>query len=243
LANSEYDLMTMRPVRRFRLGFTWAVLAWATLNAGSYFFWSDGWGNLLGTQPGCTEAIGFPWVIWEQGQTYSGHVCHVPALVGDALLAIGLGVVAGLATARHSRRSQDEDHDETPTDTAAHRSPRQNQFSLRTLLLVTALAAMFLAVVRSAITARPVLLGLVYFLGPAVVVLVCFSLRRVVPRHRNLVAAVATLLLIVAAAILGETIGTINDFTKGIFGTFVFWIPQCTLIALLAAMRGVRSPE
>ena len=50
-------------------------------------------------------------------------------------------------------------------------------------------------------------------------------------------------LLVVAAAVLGETIETINDFTKGIFGTFVFWIPQCTLIALLAAIRKSAAPN
>jgi hypothetical protein len=239
----SHTLLSIQAGKGFRLGFTWAVLAWATLNAVSYFYWSDGWGNLLGTQPDCAEAVGFPWVIWEQGHTYSGHFCHVPALLGDALLALLLGVATGLAVARYDLRSLGEDHDGLANETTPQQSPRHIQFSLRTLLLVTALAAMFLAVVRTAVTARPILLGLVYFLGPAVIVLVCFSLRRLVPRQRNLVAAVTTLLLIVAAAILGETIETINDFTKGIFGTFVFWIPQCTLIALLAAMRGARRPE
>lgn len=66
-------------------------------------------------------------------------------------------------------------------------------------------------------------------------------MRDVVPLHRNLTLAAIVLLCIPAAA-LGETIHGIHDFTKGIFGLFVFWVPECVLtLIVLLGIEKIRS--
>lgn len=62
------------------------------------------------------------------------------------------------------------------------------------------------------------------------------------PLHRNLALAAIVLLCIPAAAALGETIHGIHDFTKGIFGLFVFWVPECVLtLIVLLGIEKIRS--
>jgi hypothetical protein len=223
--------MTTPAARGFRIGFSWTLLAWASLNALSYFVWSRGWGNLLGTQPGVAEAVGFPWIIWRQ-DTY---LCRIPALLGDTALGLLAATAAGFVTARVAGKTVLIDDGRSNNLVTGSPAPRQWQFSLRALFVVTTIVAIVLAVARMTITARPALLALIYWLGPLLVVTVAFCLRRIAPRQRAFTVAASTLLLVLASAVLGQTIGTIGDFTKGIFGTFVFWVPQCTALALIAA--------
>jgi hypothetical protein len=229
--------MKGQALRRFQLAFTWALIAWAAVNAASFFFRSRGWGNLLGTQPGSFEAIGFPWIVWEQGRTYGGHFCHVPALAANTGVGLAIGLVAGLVAVPFGGKSAKQ----------APRAPRiveagslpglgQLQYSLRTLLVVTAIVAVVLAIAQAAVASRPGLLAVVYLLGPAMIIIVWMRFRRIVVWQRGLVVVTTTFLLVLSAAILGQTIDTIDDFTKGILGTFVFWIPQCTLVGLLAVV-------
>ena len=223
---------------RFRLGFTVMLLAWATLNALSYFVRSDGWGNLLGTRPDAAEAIGFPWIIWEESSGGSSFQIDQIGLAADAALGIAFSVLAGLAALKCRRitvRSSPLPH----PSAAVPRSPRKLQFSLRALLMVAVVEALVLGVIRASVEARPVLLLLVYLLGPLLIIGVANRLRDVVPLHRNLALTVVVVLCIPAAAALGETIHGIDDFTKGIFGLFVFWVPECVLI--LIVLLGIKK--
>jgi hypothetical protein len=228
----QQTIMTTAAVRGFRIGFSWTLLAWASLNALSYFVWSRGWGNLLGTHPGAAEAVGFPWIIWTQDT----HLCHIPALLGDTALGLLAAATAGLATAWVANKIGWVGNEPSPIAAARLCPKRQWQFSLRALFVVTTIVAIVLAIARMTTTARPVLLALIYLLGPLLIVTVSFCLRHIAPRQRGMVVVVSILLLVLAAAILGQAIGTIGDFTKGVFGTFVFWVPQCSVFALLTAV-------
>lgn len=230
--------MTAREVGdRFLRGLVAGLLGWATVIALSYFVRSGGWGNLLGTRPGAVEAIGVPWVIWVAGQPYG----RVGTLLADAGIGLLVGVVAGVAWMRFgSRYARASTGGELLSEGTSPFLPRQFQFRLRTLFGVTAMLAVLLAVGRTAVTARPVLLAIVYFLGPSLILAVWYRLRRVRSAYRNGVVIAATLLLVLAAAVLGQSIHSINDFTKGIFGTFVFWTPQWALLVCgLAVWRSL----
>ncbi|HIQ21024.1 MAG TPA: hypothetical protein EYH34_07300 [Planctomycetes bacterium] len=218
-----------RRLRPFIGGSLWAVSGWAALNAVSYFWWSGGWGNLLGTRPGSFEAIGFPWVVWRQGQPYGNPV----ALAADAGLGLAVAWAGGWVAQRLGRRcvaspvAQGQARDTT--------ARRPLQFSLRGLLAATALVAGTLAALQTAAGAGPVLLGMIYLLGPAAIVALWFQLRHVTVHQRNVVVVATALVLVAAAAVLGQRIETIGDFTKGILGTYVFWTPQCVLVAACVA--------
>jgi hypothetical protein len=217
---------------RFRLGFTCMLLAWATLNALSYFVRSDGWGNLLGTQPDAAEAIGFPWIIWAEGPGVGSSRIDPVMLAADAALGIIFSILAGLA-AVGCKRIAVRSSPLPCQPPAVPTSPRKLQFSLRALLMVAVVEALVFGLIQASVVARPVLLLLVYLLGPLLIVGVAYRLRDVVPLHRNLALAAIVLLSIPAAAALGETIHGIDDFTKGIFGLFVFWVPECVLILIV----------
>ena len=218
--------------QRFRLGFTCMLLAWATLNALSYFLRSDGWGNLLGSQPDAAEAIGFPWIVWEEGPGLSSTRIDLVMLSADAALGIICSVLAGLATAGCKGNAVRSSPLPCPPAAVAA-SPRKLQFSLRTLLMAAVVEALVFGVIQASVEARPVLLLLLYLLGPLLIIGVAYRLREVVPLHRNLALSAIVLLSIPAAAALGETIHGIHDFTKGIFGLFVFWVPECVLILIV----------
>ena len=227
---------------RFRIGFTCMLLAWATLNALSYFLRSDGWGNLLGSQPDAAEAIGFPWIVWEEGPGLSSTRIDLVMLSADAALGIICSVLAGLATAGCKGNAVRSSPLPCPPAAVAA-SPRKLQFSLRALLMAAVVEGLVFGVIQASVEARPVLLLLVYLLGPLLIVGVAYRLRGVVPLHRNLALAAIVLLCIPAAAALGETIHGIRDFTKGIFGLFVFWVPECVLILIvLLAIENIRPP-
>ncbi len=223
--------------RSFRLGFTCVLIAWATLNAISYFVWSEGWGNLLGTQPDASEAIGVPRIVWEEGPGVSSSEIDSDALAANGAIGVFCSILAGLAAARFVRTSGPLPETPPPTP-AVPKVPRKLQFSLRALLMVAVVEALVFGAIRASVEARPVLLLLIYLLGPLVIVGVAHRLRDVVPMQRNLALAAIVLLCVPAVAVLGETIEGIGDFTKGIFGLYIFWVPECALI--LIVLLGIR---
>ncbi|HMP79473.1 MAG TPA: hypothetical protein PKD54_08485 [Pirellulaceae bacterium] len=81
----------------FGSGFLWGVLAIASVNALSYFYYSSGWGNLFGTQTDAPVAIGFPWLIWHNGIGFD-QPTHRPAMVwANAVAGLLLSAVIGAA--------------------------------------------------------------------------------------------------------------------------------------------------
>lgn len=165
-----------RPGPRFRLGFTCILLAWATLNALSYFGRSDGWGNLLGNQPDAAEAIGFPWIIWEEGPGLNSSRIDPVGLAADAALGIICSILAGLAAVGCKRMPVRSSPLPCPP-AAVPTSPRKLQFSLRALLMVAVVEALVFGLIQASVEARPVLLLAVYLLGPLLIVGVAHRLH------------------------------------------------------------------
>ena len=219
--------------------FLLVLLLCAAANALSYFVRSDGWGNLLGQTPQNSQAIGFPWLIWQEGGALGTY--NRLALIADLLAAFLTAslawMVAGWLTKRRlALPSDDSGHD--PDEVCPGRAL---QFQIRTLLALVVIEAVVLGAIRTYGDARPALLATIYVFGPSLLLAVAWRLRDIVPAHRNLALVVTGLLFVPAAAILGESIEGIRDFTRGLLGLFVCWVPQCVFLAVLLVAFGSRS--
>ncbi|MCA9176815.1 MAG: hypothetical protein KDB14_20140 [Planctomycetales bacterium] len=213
-------------------------------NAGSYFVRSGG-GNLLGQRADAREAIGFPWQVWEQGNSYGGYFVDYRAMSANVAIALLIGSVCGsvlflLRTRLDDIVAEFEAEMEASRGTRDH-SP-QLQFSLRGLLFSTGIVALLSAVLRLALAQRPEALGAIYFLGPWVLVGAALLPRKLPWQHRVALIIPLTFGLIVVGVGIGATLH--RDLEQVLMGIFVCWTPQAVLaamvltLALLAARRG-----
>ncbi len=230
----------VRSNRSAAQAFLLVLLLWAAANAISYFVRSDGYGNLLGQAPQNGEAIGVPWLIWSAGGAFGTSHNNRLALLGNTAVTLLSAAAAYAAVARFTRRSSDVTKlPDEKTDTHFRSPGRALQFRLRTLLALVVVEAIVLGGIRSYGDARPALLAAIYLLGPSLLLAVAWRLRDVIPAHRNLALLLVGLLFVPAAAVLGESIEGIRDFTRGLLGLFVCWVPQCVLLAgAIVALRG-----
>ncbi|MCY2991094.1 MAG: hypothetical protein NTY19_24930, partial [Planctomycetota bacterium] len=162
--------ITTTPMSWFVRGFFVGILVTASMIACTYFIRSVGGGNLLGTRPDRREALGFPCEVWESGNTYGGYFVDYRALLVDAVCAVMVGAICGLITVRHRVRlnSLVEALEKTP----GQPSRSHLQFSLRGMLLATGLVALMSATARYALAGQAESLGVIYLLGPWVLVLI-----------------------------------------------------------------------
>ncbi len=226
--------------------FLWVIVLWAAANAVSYFVRSDGWGNLVGQSPQNRQAIGAPWLVWQEGGPLgaAGQL----ALVGN--VAVGLLSAAGASflVVRFPalRRLLPSSPGESEAEGVVSHPGRALQFRIRTLLGLVVVEAVILGGIRSYGDARPALLAAIYLLGPSVLLAVAWRLRDVIPAHRNAAIALVGFLFVPAAAVLGESIDGIRDFTRGLLGLFVCWVPQCVVLAggfLIFRRLGVKEGD
>ena len=218
--------------------FLLVFLLWAAANALSYFCRSDGWGDLLGQSPHNTQAIGVPWLVWQEGGAIGTY--NRLALVGNFAVALLTATLAYGLVARVTDRCVTLNGTGDERQQAVKSRPgRALQFQLRTLLALVVVEAIILGGIRSYGDARPALLAAIYLLGPSLLLAVAWRLRDVIPAHRNLALTLVGFLFVPAAAILGESIEGVHDFTRGLLGLFVCWVPQCVLLAaILMAIPG-----
>lgn len=224
------DPLSASPARWFVRGFTVGVLIFGAINAMSYFVRSDGFGNLLGTYPDNAEAIGFPVEIWERGNAYNGYYVDYLAVFGNmltgAIFAALLGGISARSTTAMNRMAQQFEDELDPDKSDPF------QFSIRGLLGATALAAIIAGLWRSSLTARPELLGGVYFLGPLVLIAVAMLPRNVHWQQRIAIVIPSTLALIAAAIAIGGTLEKRLEFDQVLLGIFVCWTPQSVVAAI-----------
>lgn len=227
--------------RKFILTFALALLCWATANSLSYFVRSEGWGNLLGTDRYRVEAMGFPWLIWGEGSWFRGYYFDRRGLTADASIAVATSFVVGLGVALFASRGRPNVSERAPgVVSAAGASPWQ--FSLSTLLIATTVVSIVLSGIRTSIDSLWAILLFVYVCSPSLMVVVAQLSRRRKPVERILAVLLTDLALIVAAAVLAEYVDGIGDWTKGIMGIFVCWIPQFTLFLAVAFAWGAVAP-
>ncbi|WP_146601201.1 hypothetical protein [Novipirellula aureliae] len=213
--------------RWFARGTAVGMLLVAVVNALSYFVRSSDWGNLIGEAESNDEAIGFPFVVWEAGNTYNGFYADYPMLFLNVLVAVSLGSILGVVVARHRDRLNRlvEDFEIE----AAEESKRPIQFSLLGLLIVTTLCAVFVAIAVK-VAARPETLLAIYSLGPICLVAIAMLPRRLSWQRRVAIITPSALMLIAVAIAVGIRLGM--EFDKVMMGIFLCWTPQSAVAAI-----------
>ena len=227
---ANHGIVTTRS-RWFLRGLLVGFLLTAAFNALSFFVRSGGWGNLLGGYPPRHEAIGFPFVMWQLGDSYGGFFVDFRSLAGNALFGVAVGAVCGVVTLTQVRWLN-----RMVAEMASQSSSGKHhnfQFSLRGLLLSTVLAAVVAAMART-LVARPETLAAIYVFGPAFLVILAMLPRRIPWEHRVAILTPAAVALIIVAVAVGVYLGL--DFDKVLLGIFVCWVPQSVLVALVLSL-------
>jgi len=222
------------PARWFVRGFMVGILIAGSLTAVSYFFRSERGGNLLGTTPEHYEALGFPCTLWETGNMYGGLFVDLRSLLVDASFGIVVGAVCGLATlAFRSRLNELVERFEQTVGAGGH---GRLQFSLRGLLALSSLAALAAAGAHYALAGHPAVLGIIYWLGPWILVLIAFLPMGLSWQGRVVVLVPAALLLMLAAVGVGMSLKPPLEFDKVLLYIFVCWTPQSVLVAIALSL-------
>ena len=211
-------------LRWFSRGLAVGLLVMGSVNAVSYFFRSSSWGSLVGEPELREESIGFPFKVWEAGNTYGGMFADYPMLGLNALFAVGLGSLLGLWAAFQTDTLNRWMDGLTPTG-----EQRPVQFSLRGLLIATVLAAVVAMVARNFAARKETLLA-IYGLGPLILVAVAMLPRHLSWQRRIMIIVPAAYALIAAAIAVGVKLGM--EFDQVLMGIFLCWTPQSALAAL-----------
>jgi len=220
------------PTSWFVRGAMVGVLISGSLNAVSYFFRSEGGGNLMGTTPNHREALGFPFELWENGNTYGGLFVDLGGVAANAVFTIVIAVAGGWITlAYRDRLNRLVEELEQSVD--ARSGTGGVQFSVRGLLLATGIAALLAAGARYALSGRAEVLGFIYLLGPWVLVVLAFLPLGLSWQHRVYIVIPMTLLLLAAATVIGMSLSPKVEFDKVLLGFFICWTPQCALGAIV----------
>ena len=215
-----------------RLGFGWGLMLFATANCLSYFYWSRGWGNLLGTRDDQPVGIGFPLLIWHNGFYYPDPTLRVGYEVTNVVIALVAAAAIGCCL---SRKKTLVAHSSTPSS-----RPQFFQFNIGELLLMTVVVAAVLAVSGKALDWGTAILKTVYLVGPLLIGWLSLLLRRLPARIGDLVTILFGLALILTAGIVSEQLSGIRDFTRSLMGVFVFWVPQLFVFTtLIVAWRSI----
>jgi hypothetical protein len=203
------------------------MLLMASINALSYFFRSSHWGSLVGRPKSFQESIGFPFQVWEAGNTYGGMFVDYPILGLNILVALAVGSIVGWITARNTdflNRLIGQ-----MQGVATTRKSQPIQFSLRGLMIATTIAAVVAMIARH-YAARSETLVAIYALGPAVLVAIAMLPRRLSWQKRVVIIVPATYAMIAAAIAVGTAIQV--EFDQVLMGIFLCWTPQSALAAI-----------
>lgn len=218
------------PGRWFVRGLMVGILISGALNAVSYFFRSERGGNLLGITPQHYEALGFPCTLWETGNTYGGLFVDLRALAVNALFAGVLAAGCGLATLRFQRPLTNLVERLEETVTVRQQGPVQ--VSLKGLLMLCGLASLVAAGAHYALAGQPAVLGIIYGLGPWILVLFAFVPMGLSWQQRVIVLVPAAPLLMLVAVLVGNSLKPPLEFDKVLLYIFVCWTPQSVIAAL-----------
>ncbi len=215
------------PARWWVRGTAVGMLIMAAVNAGSYFVRSADWNGLVSRSMSSQESLGFPWVIWENGNTYGGMFVDYPNLGLNILFAFGVSAFVGLWAARRSDRFNDLI--QALQRQGGSREHPPIQFSLRGLMVATAIIAIVAMLARN-YAARPETLIAIYAFGPLVLVVIAMLPSRVSWQKRVMIIVPATFALIAVAIVVGVALGM--EFDKVMMGIFLCWTPQSVMAAV-----------
>lgn len=220
------------------------IMVAASLNAASYFLWSEYGGNLLGTRPDRAEAIGWPFVFWEKRNRFGRGQFAADRFRGNLVVSALVGGLCGLLLV-----AQRKWLNRIVADFFVGQGPPPGRInvSLRGLLLNTFLAAVGAGVLRLALRGQAIALGAVYAAGPWVLIGIVFLPRGVSWQKRVALLIPLTVLMILSAFWIASSLSPSPVFERVLFGIFVCWTPQTTFAAVLLTLgmiihRHFKSP-
>lgn len=225
---SDETTIATTPGRWFLRGCMIGVLICGSINAASYFFRSDHFGDLLGLYPQHREAIGFPLQVWEKGNSYGGYFADYGGLLVNSLFAIGVGCVCGwvVFAARDQLNAMVK-----LVEQSMNREPAKFQFTTRGLLLLTGIAAVLAAVGRYVIAGRPEALAVIYGLGPWILIAIALLPRNIAWQQRVVILVFVTIMMMGGAIFVGRSLERSLEFDRVLMGIFVCWTPQTVIAA------------
>lgn len=218
------------PALWFCRGFVVGVLLIGAVNALSYFWRSEGGGNLTGGHPGRAEALGFPWLVWEKGNAYGGWFVDYRAMLLNAAFASAVGVVFGKLAVRKRRLWERLLVSLEDSITGRH---GKVQVSIGGLLMATIASAILAAAGRYLVAGRPEALGIIFLMGPWILVVIALIPRNIPWQTRVVILIPITLLMIGGAVYTGASLQNRLEFDEVLMGIFVCWTPQCAFAAML----------
>jgi len=201
----------------------WCVLVAAALNSLSYFYWSSGWGNLFGGGSESPEGIGFPLLFWHnQFEVPNSGLLPVNFVVNVGLpFLIGAIVEWSLGNRRPEPAGIEA---EVPGE--GESTPNVWQLSLGELMMGTAVLAVIFAASGRSSSLEIGAIKTIYLAGPILFAWIAWVARKLPGQwHRILGLGPA------------ESIPAIHDFTRGLMGIFVCWIPQIVGLLLFDLVR------
>ena len=217
------------PTHWFVRGIAGGVMLLAACNALSYFFRTSSIADLIGPDQQVTESIGFPFEIWREDSVYHGSFLIDYSMSGLNLsVGLALGAVLGMVAIilRHHFNRWVEEFER---NNSGHRSINF-QFSVKSLLVMTTVAAVLIAAL-TAWKGTPEVLMAIYFAGPIGLILIAMMPNQIHWHHRIMI------LTITAIAMIGIAIwsGLILDvpIDRVLLGIFVSWTPQSAFAAFL----------
>ena len=203
------------------------MLLMATVNAFSYFVRSSDWSSLIGRPKSTNESIGFPFKVWEAGNTYNGLFADYPMLGLNIVFAFAVGSILGLYAAKKSGWLNSL---LSSIDAQEHQKKQQPvQVSLFGLMVVTTISALVIAI-ASQLAVYPETLIAIYVFGPICLVALAMLPRRLSWQRRVAIITPATFILIAVAIVVGR--GLQMEFDKVLMGIFLCWTPQSALAAV-----------
>ncbi|TWU47879.1 hypothetical protein [Rubripirellula reticaptiva] len=231
--------------RWFMRGLAIGMLLMAAVNALSYFFRSSDWSGLVGRPATLNSAIGFPWQVWEAGNTYGGMFADYRAMGLNIASAAVVGCVIGafavwqrdfLNDAVDGAMVVDPGDAKLNSNASSHSGNSQKlapvQFSLRGLMIVTTMAAIASTVV-SRLAVHPITLVTIYAIGPATLVGLAMIPHRWSWQRRVVLLIPITFSLIAIALFVGHSLQM--EFDQVLMGIFLSWTPQSAVAATALA--------
>lgn len=220
----------------FVRGMAGGFMMLAALNALSWFWLSDGWTDLCGaTKNSDSEAIGFPFEIWREGQAYGdGWMFNFPLIGLNLAVALAIAIVGGfIAVSLAPKLTRIIDEFEANSKPSR---PLKMTFSVRGLFAITTTIAVMLGLTQL-LGVSPWLLGAIYFVGPLLLILIAMAPVGLHWEQRVVVLIGFAIVMLVGSVMVGTKMGM--EFDRVLFGVFICWVPQSVFAAAVVLAGSV----
>lgn len=213
----------------FVRGLAGGVMLIAAGNALSYFFRTASISDLIGGHRGVTESIGFPFEIWRENSVDHGSLFIDYWMTGlNLLTGVLLGALFGMIAVK-LRQHFNRWVEEFERKNSVNRS-LNFQFSVKSMLLMTTIAALFIAALTRW-KGTPEVLIAIYFLGPISLILIAMMPNKIHWYHRIAILTVTAFSMIGIAIWSGLILQVPID--RILLGIFVCWTPQSAIAAFI----------